>query len=64
MALHPEIQEKAHQAICQVVGPHKLPEFSDLDSIPYLHAVVKELLRWIPVVPLGTKFTSTATESS
>jgi len=31
-----------------------LPEFGDEDSLPYITAVMKELLRWQPANPLGT----------
>jgi hypothetical protein len=30
-----------------------MQDFSDLDSLPYLTALCKEILRWQPVVPLG-----------
>ncbi|OCH88003.1 cytochrome P450 [Obba rivulosa] len=50
---YPEAQEKAYTELMDVVGPHRLPEFSDRESLPYINAVVKESLRWQPVVPLG-----------
>ncbi|OBZ67817.1 O-methylsterigmatocystin oxidoreductase [Grifola frondosa] len=36
-----------------VVGPGRLPTFSDRDSLPYMNAIVLECLRWCPVVPAG-----------
>ena len=53
MASNPEVQKKAQAELDAVVGPHRLPEFSDQSSLPYLGAVIKELLRWRPVVPFG-----------
>ena len=54
MALHPEVQQKAQKQIDAVIGTDRLPEFEDVESMPYVQAIVKELLRWQPVTPLGT----------
>jgi len=51
MTLHPEIQAKARAAIDHVVGQGRLPDFDD--DIPYLDAILREVLRWRPVVPLA-----------
>lgn len=53
MALYPEVQKKAQTEIDAVVGPNRLPAFEDRSSLPYISAVVKELLRWHVVAPLG-----------
>lgn len=53
MALHPEVQKKAQEELDAVVGSSRLPNFSDRPSLPYLSAVVKELLRWHIVTPIG-----------
>ena len=55
MVLHPEIQEKARREVERVVGPYRVPTFADCDAgaIPYLDALVLELLRWHPIAPLG-----------
>jgi cytochrome P450 len=45
MTLHPEKQEKAQQELDSVVGSDRLPEFSDRKSLPYLEALVQEVLR-------------------
>ena len=53
MALHPEVQKKAQAEIDAVVGPHRLPDFEDRRSLPYINAIiVKESMRWHPVAPL------------
>ncbi|TFK61434.1 cytochrome P450 [Pluteus cervinus] len=53
MILHPDIQRKVQEAIDAAVGKNRLPEVDDLEDIPYLHAVVKEALRWQPAFPLA-----------
>ena len=53
MILYPEVQRKAQTEIDQVVGNSRLPDFSDQDVLPYVQAVLKEVLRWHPVAPLG-----------
>ena len=54
MVLYPDVQEEARKELDQVLGPHRLPDFSDQPSLPYIEAIVRETLRWNPVVPLGT----------
>ena len=53
MASFPEAQKKAQAELEAVVGPNRLPEFSDRDALPYVNALIKELLRWRSVVPIG-----------
>lgn len=53
MVLYPEVQVKAQEEIDLKVGSDRLPTFSDFERLPYIHAVVKESLRWHPAVPLG-----------
>ena len=53
MALYPEVQKKAQAEIDTVVGPHRLPDFEDRPSLPYINAIVKESMRWHLVAPLG-----------
>jgi len=53
MLLFPEAQQKAQHEIGQVVGKERLPSFEDRHSLPYLDALVQEVMRWHPVVPLG-----------
>ena len=52
MALYPEVQKKAQAEIDAVVGPHRLPDFEDRLSLPYINAIVKESMRWHLVLPL------------
>lgn len=53
MVLYPEIQSKGQEEIDRVIGKDRLPSFTDRDSLPYVNAIVKEVLRWNPAVPLG-----------
>jgi len=53
VCIYPEVQKKAQAEIDAVVGKDRLPSFQDRSSLPYVGAVVKELYRWLPIVPLG-----------
>lgn len=53
MATHPEIQRKAQQEIDDVVGSGRQVNLDDRESLPYVEALVRELVRWRPVLPLG-----------
>jgi cytochrome P450 len=52
MTLHPEAQKRA-QAELDAVLDDRLPTFADKDNLPYVTAVMKEVFRWIPVLPLA-----------
>jgi Cytochrome P450 len=54
MVLYPEAQHSAQAEIDGVLEGLRLPEFSDEADLPYVDAIVKEVLRWHPVGPLGT----------
>ena len=53
MALFPDVQKKAQDELDRVVDPNRLPEFDDLDNMPYIRATVMEAMRWMPVTPFG-----------
>ncbi|EEA29076.1 hypothetical protein TMatcc_002549 [Talaromyces marneffei ATCC 18224] len=52
MILFPEAQKKAQEEIDRVVGTDRLPGVADRPNLPYLNAMVKEVLRWHPVAPM------------
>ena len=54
MTLYPKAQRKAQVEIDGVIGNDRLPTLADQSSLPYVDALVKEVLRWNPVAPLGT----------
>ncbi|KAK7047347.1 hypothetical protein VNI00_006578 [Paramarasmius palmivorus] len=53
MILYPEVQKKAQMELDRVVGRDRLPSFQDLDHLPYIHSILKEIMRWRGVGPLG-----------
>lgn len=55
MAMYPEVQKKAQMLIDQVVGSERLPQVEDKDSLPYIVAIMKEVLRWHNIVQLGER---------
>jgi cytochrome P450 len=59
MMVFPEAQRKAQEEIDRVVGGGRLPTLADRESLPYIEATVKEVLRWHPVAPMGLPHTST-----
>lgn len=56
MTRHPDIQEKAQREIDGFVGSARLPSFDDEDSLPYVKALFKEVLRFHPVAPCGKAY--------
>jgi cytochrome P450 len=53
MMKFPDVQHKAQEEIDRVVGIGRLPSFQDRNELPYIDAIVKEVLRWHPVAPMG-----------
>lgn len=51
---HPEVVRLAQQELDEVLGGERLPNFSDKFRLPYISAILKETLRWMPPNPLGT----------
>ena len=51
--VYPEVQRKAQAEIDRVIGSDRFPTTADQPNLPYIDALVKEVLRWNPVVPLG-----------
>ena len=53
MVMHPDVQDKAQKELDTVIGHKRLPTFEDRPSLPYINAIVKELVRWHVVAPTG-----------
>ncbi|KAG1821730.1 cytochrome P450, partial [Suillus subaureus] len=54
MVLYPAVQRRAQAEIDSVVGEDRLPTFEDRASLPYVESVLRETLRWHPILPIGT----------
>ena len=53
MIFNPKVMKKAQEELDRVVGKGELPSFAHRDQLPYIDALVKEVLRWSPPVPFG-----------
>ncbi|KAG2337682.1 cytochrome P450 [Suillus weaverae] len=53
MVLYPDVQAQARAEIDQAVRHDKMPCLDDRALLPYLDAILREVLRWYPVGPLG-----------
>ena len=53
MMLHPDVQRQAQEELDRVIGGDRLPDFQDHNSLPYLHALLREVLRWHIVTPIA-----------
>jgi cytochrome P450 len=53
MIAFPEVQRRAQAELDAVIGRDRLPTFSDAPRLPYLSAVIREVLRWRPSLPLS-----------
>ncbi|KAF8187616.1 cytochrome P450 [Mycena galopus ATCC 62051] len=60
---NPEAQRKAQAEVDSVTGGKRLPTFEDEESMPYISAMAKEILRWQNIGPIAVpRFTSTEDE--
>lgn len=50
LATHPHVQKRAQQELQNILGDD-LPSLDDIDRLPYVRAMVKEILRWRVVAP-------------
>ncbi|XP_038078520.1 cytochrome P450 27C1-like [Patiria miniata] len=57
LSRHPEVEERLHQEVCQVLGSDKTRKANteDLAQMPYLKSIIKEILRLYPVVPANNR---------
>jgi len=53
MILYPDVARKAQAEIDAVVGQDRLPSLDDRERLPYINAIVLEVIRWHSVVPTG-----------
>uniref|UniRef100_A0A672TA22 Cytochrome P450 2B4-like n=1 Tax=Sinocyclocheilus grahami TaxID=75366 RepID=A0A672TA22_SINGR len=50
---NPDVQERCHEEIVQVLGYDRLPSMIDRDKLPYTYATVHEIQRSANIVPFG-----------
>ncbi|KZT34819.1 cytochrome P450 [Sistotremastrum suecicum HHB10207 ss-3] len=53
MMLNPEIQKRAQEEVDSVVGSDRLPQLPDRGKLPYVGALIQEVLRFHPPAPLA-----------
>lgn len=53
LVTHPETLHAAHRELDTIIGTDRSPTFEDEMNLPYVRALVKEVLRWRPVAVLG-----------
>lgn len=56
--LHPDVMAKAREEVDAAVGAERLPEFEDKDKLPYIQAIVHEVMRWLPTTVSLSPFRS------
>lgn len=54
MTMHPGVVHLAQKELDEVLGGERLPDFSDKPRLPFVSAIMKEVLRWAPPTPLCT----------
>ncbi|KAB5588194.1 hypothetical protein CTheo_8365 [Ceratobasidium theobromae] len=59
MCLYPEVARRAQEEIDAVVGRDRIPNFTDRESLPYVEAILQEVMRMSPPAPLGLPHTVT-----
>ncbi|KAH6666423.1 cytochrome P450 [Halenospora varia] len=57
--LHPEVVEKGQEELDRVVGFERYPTWEDAPNLPYIRAIIKELLRMRPPNKIGMQHCTT-----
>jgi len=53
MILYPDVQKKAQAELDLIIGTDRLPTLQDRDQLPYVNALIQEVLRWHMPAPLA-----------
>jgi cytochrome P450 len=59
MIAFPKVQRRAQAEIDAVVGRDRLPTFADTPRLPYVRAIIREVLRWRPTIPFSIPHAAT-----
>ncbi|KAH7143493.1 putative O-methylsterigmatocystin oxidoreductase [Dactylonectria macrodidyma] len=59
VAANPRVQAAAHEELSRVVGEGRSPTFSDMENLPYISAITKEVLRFRPVAAFALVHSTT-----
>ncbi|KAI5988513.1 cytochrome P450 [Pisolithus albus] len=62
MILYPDVQDKVHAELDTLIGKGAIPTLADKPRLPYLQAVLYEVMRWNPPVPLGLPHVTTTSD--
>ncbi|KAI0076208.1 cytochrome P450 [Panus rudis PR-1116 ss-1] len=62
LGCYPDIQRRAQDEIDNFIGPGRMPSLHDFDHLPYSQAVVKEIIRIFPPVPLAAPHATVSDE--
>ncbi|KAI0793048.1 cytochrome P450 [Irpex lacteus] len=54
----PDAQKKAQEELDRVIGSDRAPEWEDLEDLPYIRALLKEVHRFRPTAPLIPRATT------
>ncbi|XP_069951909.1 cytochrome P450 2J3 isoform X2 [Cherax quadricarinatus] len=50
VAKHPDVQQRVHQELDEVIGRERLPCYADLESLPYTRATIHEVQRVLNLI--------------
>ncbi|KAJ7454223.1 cytochrome P450 monooxygenase [Mycena latifolia] len=59
----PDVQARAHAELDAALGKDRLPDFNDMDELPYIQAIVKEVMRWNPPAGLAIPHVTVADDT-
>ena len=45
MLMHPDVQKRAQEELDRVVGTDRLPTLDDRENLPFVNAVIMEVMR-------------------
>ncbi|XP_072919916.1 cytochrome P450 2C19-like isoform X2 [Hemitrygon akajei] len=57
---YPEVQEKIHNEVGDVIGSHRRPVIQDRVKMPYTDAVIHEVQRYIDLIPMNLPHMATS----